>query len=182
MKTKPSTTYKSYVRDALRTESDHLAAFTRIAADPRKLRLLHAAMGIQTEGGELTDALKKHLFYGKNLDLVNLKEELGDLFWYIAILCDALGERNFTNIMQTNIKKLRTRYPEAFTEEKAENRDLGAERGVLEGLAYLDCSECGKTQPVANFGPYGKDAPFRFPVCLTCATFKEAPDFNHDGD
>jgi hypothetical protein len=36
-------------------------------------------------------------------------------------------------ILATNIAKLEARYPEKFTEEQAINRDLGAERQVLEG-------------------------------------------------
>lgn len=131
--TKPeTTTYKSYVRNALRTESDHLQAFTRLCADPRKLRLIHAIMGLCTEVGELQDQVKKHLFYGKELDLVNLREEAGDLFWYLAIFADALGEANFTNMLQKNIAKLRARYPEKFTEDKANNRNLEGERKALE--------------------------------------------------
>ncbi len=132
MKPKSQTSYLSYVSDAIRTESPHIDAFTRLAQDPRKLRLVHAMMGLQTETGELTDALKKHLFYGKNLDLINLKEEIGDVLWYLAILLDAIGEKNLTAIMQTNIDKLRARYPEKFTEDKANNRNLAAERNILE--------------------------------------------------
>jgi len=128
---KNATTYKSYVRDAIRTEADPLNALTRICQDPRKLRLLHGAMGLCTESGEFLDALKKHFFYGKPLDLVNLREECGDLFWYLAIIADTLGEANFTNMLQTNIAKLRERYPEKFTDEKAVNRNLAAEYQVL---------------------------------------------------
>lgn len=126
-----TTTYKSYVRDALRTESDHLQAFTRLCADPRKLRLLHAVMGLVDEAGELNKALKNHLFYGANLDLTNLKEEGGDLFWFLALLADVLGEANFTNMLQKNIAKLRVRYPEKFEEKTANNRDLNKEREAL---------------------------------------------------
>ena len=43
------------------------------------LRLLHAAMGLCTESGEFMDMMKKHILYGKTIDEVNLKEELGDL-------------------------------------------------------------------------------------------------------
>lgn len=154
------TTYKSYVKDALRTESDHLQAFTRLCADPRKLRLLHAVMGLCTEVGELQDQVKKHLFYGTNLDLVNLKEEGGDLFWYLAILADVLGEANFTNMLQANIAKLRVRYPEKFEEKAANNRDLDKERSALELHNYESnggfpstCQICGKRPQEGNHYP-----------------------------
>ena len=95
------------------------------------VRLLHAAMGMTTEAGEFMDALKKHAMYGKPLDFVNLKEEVGDLLWYVALACTSLGVP-IEEIMATNIAKLRARYPEKFTEKAALTRDLAAERRVLE--------------------------------------------------
>jgi NTP pyrophosphatase (non-canonical NTP hydrolase) len=51
---------------------------------------LHATTGGLTEiGGEFCDALKAHLFYGKPLDYVNLGEEIGDSWWYLAIAAAA---------------------------------------------------------------------------------------------
>lgn len=121
---------ENYVQQALRTES---AIFNVENGDDR---LLHAGIGVATEGGEFLDALKKHLFYGKPLDRTNLKEEIGDLFWYLAIACDELGT-TFEEVQATNIAKLTARYPDKFTEDKAENRDLGAERKILEGPKKL---------------------------------------------
>lgn len=97
----------------------------------QKARLLHASIGLCTEVGELQDALKKHLIYGKPLDDVNVMEEAGDLLWYIALALDASG---FTmeQAMERNIEKLRARFPTGFTEEKALVRDLGVERKALE--------------------------------------------------
>lgn len=124
---------KSYITQAMRTEPDYGPAQLRLVKDPRLARLLHASMGLCTEAGELQDQLKKHIFYGKDLDLVNLFEEAGDLFWYLAILADALGYKTFTQIMSRNIAKLQKRYPQKFTEKDAQVRDLEAERKVLEG-------------------------------------------------
>ena len=39
--------------------------------------LLHGAMGLCTESGEIMDALKRHIFYGSPLDILNIKEEIG---------------------------------------------------------------------------------------------------------
>ncbi len=96
--------------------------------------IIHAAIGISTEAGELLDPIKKLLFYGKPLDHVNLDEEVGDLLWYIVLYCNARGITIF-DLMETNYAKLRTRYGEKFTQDKALNRDLDAERSVLEGDA-----------------------------------------------
>jgi NTP pyrophosphatase (non-canonical NTP hydrolase) len=94
-------------------------------------RLIHAGMGITTEAGEFMDALKKHTMYGRQIDTTNLKEELGDLMWYISLACDELGI-TLEEVMERNIAKLRKRYPEQFTEIDATNRDLKAERATLE--------------------------------------------------
>lgn len=98
----------------------------------REAALLHYALGIVTEAGEIADALKKSLIYGKPLDRVNLIEEIGDLQWYQARMLDALGS-SFEEARDRNIAKLRKRYPDGFTEEDALVRDLEAERAELEG-------------------------------------------------
>lgn len=92
---------------------------------------LHMVLGMQTEAAEIADVYKKHIAYGKELDLVNVKEEIGDLMWYIANLCTLKGW-DLGEILQTNIDKLEIRYPEKFTNENALNRDLKEERKVLE--------------------------------------------------
>ena len=94
-------------------------------------RLLHGAIGICTEAGELQDALKKHLIYGKPLDAVNLMEECGDVLWYVALTLDAAGY-SMEEAMERNIAKLRRRFPDQFSQEAALVRDLDAERAALE--------------------------------------------------
>jgi len=83
-----------------------------------------------TESGELMNAVKRFCFAGQELDTVNLKEEAGDLFWYMALLCQYLG-CSFEEIQDTNIRKLAERYPDKFTADRSFNRDLVAERNVL---------------------------------------------------
>jgi len=122
-------TPEEYQRQAMKTESK--AEFTRME------RLLHASMGLSTEAGEILDAMKKHIYYDKTLDLINIKEELGDTLWYVAQAIDVLQDMeediSWSGIMETNIEKLRKRYGEKFDREKAVNRDLDAEREILEG-------------------------------------------------
>ena len=92
---------------------------------------IHMLMGIVTEAGELTDPFKKHLAYGKEIDMVNVKEEAGDLMWYIANFCNINGF-DLEEIMATNIAKLQTRYPDKFKAGDAINRDITRERNLLE--------------------------------------------------
>ena len=97
------------------------------AFDPR---VFHSIVGIVTEGVELLEALATPEF-----DKVNFIEELGDLNWYEAIGIDAVGS-DFDTVLQTNINKLskskNARYKDGFTSEEAINRDVKAEREILE--------------------------------------------------
>ena len=92
---------------------------------------LHMILGIFTEGAEIADAYKKYVAYNKKLDLINIKEEIGDILFYIANLCNLHGW-DLRDIMDTNIKKLEARFPDKFSQEKALNRDLDTERKILE--------------------------------------------------
>jgi len=126
-------TSKEYIQNAIRTESHVFPEHPLYPnLDKRKIRILHAALGCITEAGELADNIKKHLFYGKAFDDVNAVEEAGDLLWYLAILFDTL-DLTFEEVMEKNIAKLKARYPNKFTEEKAVNRNLEVERKILEG-------------------------------------------------
>lgn len=100
-------------------------------------KLFHYLVGIATESGELLDAIKKSIIYGKKLDLVNLKEEIGDCCWYIARLLDTL-DFTFEEVMDVNIAKLKARYGEKFTEHAALNRNLAKEREILEAPKAID--------------------------------------------
>lgn len=123
---------KEYIKNVLVTESGNSDKYLIRTSNHSTIRLLHSALGITSEAGEFADALKKHIFYGKEIDRPNLKEELGDLMWYIGVACDELGI-SLEDVMETNIKKLRARYGGKFSEEKALNRNLDKERKILEG-------------------------------------------------
>ena len=122
----------SYVNYATNTEAPVTDEMKERFNNDENIRLLHAGIGMATESGEFLDMLKKHLYYGKPLDKVNLAEEVGDLMWYCAVAMHVL-DIDFNDVLETNIKKLAARYPEKFTEFHAENRDLDSERQILEG-------------------------------------------------
>lgn len=131
---KPTYDLAIYTEEATRTDlptEQYVDAARRLA---NIVRLEHAGHGIVTEVGELMDTLKRHIYYGVPLDVVNLKEEAGDLMWYIAILLDELSQRfGITDVLAANIEKLKQRYPNKFSEEDAVNRDVAKERTVIEG-------------------------------------------------
>lgn len=99
--------------------------------DSTLLDNIHMVLGMQTESAELSDVFKKNLAYNKDIDWINIKEELGDLMWYIANMCNINGW-DLRDILDTNINKLQSRYPDKFTTDKAINRDLLKERSILE--------------------------------------------------
>lgn len=189
---------KEYIQESQRTRIDM----------GKEKNLLHASFGLITELGKLVDIFKRNIFYGKEIDIVNVKEELGDLFWYLAIISReyniddlfykikqvsniemsieeimihlnnnvSIMSKNITNIdnseplnktffglnfnliltfliclaskfnlslediLETNINKLKKRFPDKFTNELALNRDLEKERKVLEVNSSIELS------------------------------------------
>lgn len=95
-------------------------------------RAIHACLGLMSETGEIADALKKHIIYGKELDLINMMEESGDVSWYQALLLTAV-KKTMEESMEKNIAKLKLRFGDKFTTDAATKRDLAAERRILEG-------------------------------------------------
>ena len=87
-------------------------------------QLLNGALGLTGEAGEVSDLVKKGIFHEKGIDLEHLKKELGDCAWYLAMICDACGFA-LDDVMQTNIDKLKERYPEGFDTYRANNRAVG---------------------------------------------------------
>ena len=97
---------------------------------PVDTRIAHGIIGNITESVELGEALMKIIKTGE-VDGVNIGEEIADGSWYNAITVDALG-LDWDQLLVNNINKLKQRYPEAFTQSDAENRDLDKEREILE--------------------------------------------------
>lgn len=120
-----------YQQQALNTENQDWEGISQRLANPNIIRLLHGAIGVATEAGELLDALKKHIYYGRPLDRINMFEEAGDVMWYLALILSGL-DRNFSAVMTANNAKLRARFPEQFNQDQATSRNLDQERSSLE--------------------------------------------------
>lgn len=113
------------------------ANHTEVCHDPELAPLVHGILGMFTEAGEMLAHLYD-VMRGSPVDRVNLIEELGDSEWYAACLHRFLGSTP-TEAHEVNIAKLSARYPgRVFSQDKAVNRDLDAERVVLES----NISEC----------------------------------------
>lgn len=96
-----------------------------------EMNLMHAGLGLSSEAGEIASAIKAHTIYGKELDIINVIEEAGDILWFLTLLCNTLG-LTLEEVAAANISKLSARYPNlSFDAGHAINRDLGAEAKAL---------------------------------------------------
>lgn len=111
--------------EGVKSSFSELENETTFEVDPR---VFHAILGISTESTELLEALD---ISGTTMDSVNILEECFDVDWYQFILMDALGG-DLENIWDTGFAKLRKRFPNKFTTDDATDRDLDAEREILD--------------------------------------------------
>lgn len=86
--------------------------------------VLNGCLGLAGEAGETLDMIKKWVFHENDLDLEHFKKELGDVMWYVAMICHSM-EIDLDEILQMNVDKLIARYPEGFDTERANHRAEG---------------------------------------------------------
>jgi len=70
-------------------------------------------LGLSGEAGEVQELLKKAVRDKKDITKVDKKEltkELGDVLYYMMIICDRHGIEP-DDVIKTNVKKLQDRYP-----------------------------------------------------------------------
>ena len=89
---------------------------------PEQANLWHMATGIGGEAGEVEDVIKNHVIYQKPLDVENIKEELGDLLFYMTNLMQSVG-LSFEEVLQHNVDKLSVRYSSGkYSNSQAQER------------------------------------------------------------
>ena len=109
--------HRKLVSNLEKDPADILASLTI-----EKVSLWHMQTGVAGEAGELVDAIKRYVIYGKPIDFNNVIEELGDLEFYMQGIRDRLGIRREETI-QANILKLQDRYVEGkYTDHHASER------------------------------------------------------------
>lgn len=102
-------------------EYQELARRTQNAELDMDEKRLHALYGLASEVGEIHGLFQK-VYQGHPLNLDDLEDELGDLLWFAAELCDAhcwqMGD-----VAAKNIEKLKKRYPEGFDADRSVHRE-----------------------------------------------------------
>lgn len=108
-----------------------------------KMDLIHGALGVTSEAGELADAVKASMVYGKPVDQVNVVEEAGDLLFFTEMLLQKFG-LTIEDAKRGNAAKLNARYSDGFSEAKALGRNKEFE---MEQLAKAVWTDFGKEIP-----------------------------------
>lgn len=103
---------KEYVKSVLITEARADAPLQARFSTVRNIRLLHGAIGLASELAEIVEMQQK-----RPIDAVNLKEEIGDIYWYMGIMVAEL-EFNPDEIFMSTALDLRR------SEEESDTRDL----------------------------------------------------------
>lgn len=108
-------TFNEYQRLAMRTSNPDLS---------RDEHIINGVLGLNGEGGEAADLVKKHKYQGHELNKARIIKELGDCLWYIAETATALDVA-LDDLAWENILKLEARYPDGFDSERSVNRKVG---------------------------------------------------------
>jgi NTP pyrophosphatase (non-canonical NTP hydrolase) len=136
MRTEDTKQFNDYAKFVVSTTSDEslhtLALIGRLhnLREEHKIefsQLLTASIGMQAESGEFSEIIKKIIFQGKEFneeERFHLMRELGDVLWYWVQGCTALGYTP-QQVMEENINKLESRYPNGFEVAMSENRQVG---------------------------------------------------------
>jgi NTP pyrophosphatase (non-canonical NTP hydrolase) len=108
---KDETFYSAYVEKMFKSEADGFAD-QQVYLD--NYGLLHAAVGLAGEAGEVLDQIKKSTFTNKKEDLHKLVQEMGDVEFYMQALRNELAISR-DHVLNENILKLEARHPDGFS-------------------------------------------------------------------
>lgn len=108
--------YADFVARKKKAGEDILAGLTLEKCDA-----IHMAVGVSSDAGELLDAVKRWVIYGKPIDMDNVIEELGDVEFFMEGLRQRLGVSREV-VLAANMAKLDKRYKEGYTDAEAAAR------------------------------------------------------------
>lgn len=108
--TNPQTMHRQLVNQLAKNPAEILHSL-----DAYKVELLHMAVGMTGESGEVLDLVKKCVVNGHDIDRAKLVEEIGDVLFYLHGLCNAL-DIYLEDALLNNYSKLRARYPDGYSD------------------------------------------------------------------
>ena len=106
--------------------NDYQTAALRTAAPrDKKNEFLHLVLGLVGESGEIAEKIKKiirdHDSDLSKVDVDDLKKELGDVMWYVAVLADYF-DIPLNEVGEMNIAKLASRKERGVLGGSGDNR------------------------------------------------------------
>lgn len=88
---------------------------------PENAKIYYPCLGLAGEVGEVCEKVKKHIRDGRELDVEDLKKELGDILWYLSALSSDLGIE-LDDVAVTNYNKLKSRMERNVISGSGDNR------------------------------------------------------------
>ena len=84
-------------------------------------------LGVSGEAGDVASCIKKTFAHKKDVR-EGIRENLGDMLWYGAMICNFF-EWSLKDVLEENVDKLKKRFPEGFDYESV-SRDMIKWSGV----------------------------------------------------
>lgn len=119
-------------------ELGDLMWFTAVIADEIKFVPDYRSVGfggvvaLHHAVGTISSKVKAHVFYGRKLDDVAIAGSLQTIVDFVGFVSGFSGV-DIRQVTKGNIQKLQVRFPQAFTEDKANNRNTEAEAQAVVG-------------------------------------------------
>lgn len=89
--------------------------------DSKEKEILTWGLGLTGEAGDVAGCIKK-TFAHDNDQRTGIRENIGDMMWYAAMICNFFGWE-LQDVLEDNIKKLVKRYPRRqFTTKHARRK------------------------------------------------------------
>ena len=99
-------------------EYQELCKKTAKKFDTDEKEILTWGLGIAGEAGDVASCIKK-TFAHDNDQRQGIRENIGDAFWYMAMICNFF-KWDMQQVLEENISKLKKRFPQGFTLKHAQ--------------------------------------------------------------
>jgi NTP pyrophosphatase (non-canonical NTP hydrolase) len=98
-------------------EYQELCKKTAKKFDSQEKEILTWGLGIAGEAGDVASCIKK-TFAHDNDQKAGIRENIGDVLWYAATICNFFNW-DFQEVLKENVNKLKKRFPQGFTTQDA---------------------------------------------------------------
>lgn len=117
--------YPAFVANILKSPQQIMEELTL-----ERVNLVHTAIGVAGEAGELLDLVKKTVINNHPLDRAKVVKELGDIEYYLEALRQTVGVTR-EEVIEGNLSKLFARYGGTYSDEASIARaDVNGEGGL----------------------------------------------------